>query len=500
MTKTLTTAIVVAIALGGLSATGAAEDDHSHAGATKPVGAGTAAHDDHAHDADHAHESTTKPAKAVANDHDHDLDHGPTTKPAGAAAHDDHDHDNGAATKPGAKDEHDHDHAAGDKPGGDARDRGHGGHADEVKLTPEAVRNHGIRVAPVKKQALAGTFVAPARVAYNAEAVAHVGSLVKGRAAEIKASQGDVVKKGGELLVVESPELGEAQSDYLQKITAVGVANAAVEPARRALERATKLYDKSQGVALAEVQRRESELKAAEGGVLTAQTSLDAAKHKLHLIGVDEPALDALTNTKQLNARYTVHAPIAGTVIEREVTLGELVSPEKEALLVVADLSSVWVLADVPEVKLDQVSVGSPARVFVAAGGAALEGKVSYIAPSLDPGTRTVQMRIVVPNPKGSLRPGMFARAEISTGAAAGAAPVLAIPEAAIQTVEGKSSVFVPVEGEPNTFAARAVKLGRPAGSMVAVESGLKEGEQVVVNGTFILKADLGKAGAAHEH
>jgi cobalt-zinc-cadmium efflux system membrane fusion protein len=500
MTKTLTTAVVIALALGGLSATGAAEDDHAHEGATKPVGASatTAAHDDHAHDGDHAHKSSTKPAKAAAHDHDHD--HGPTTKPAAAAAHDDHDHDHGAATKPGSKDEHGHDHAAGAKPGGDGHDHGHGGHADEVKLTPEAVRNHGIRVAPVKKQTLAGTFVAPARVAYNAEAVAHVGSLVKGRAAEIKVSRGDLVKKGGELLVVESPELGEAQSDYLQRITAVGVANAAVEPARRAAERATKLYDKSQGVALAEVQRRESELKAAEGAVLTAQASLDAAKHKLYLMGVDEPALDALTRTKQLNARYTVHAPIAGTVIEREVTLGELVSAEKEALLVVADLTSVWVLADVPEAKLEQLTVGSPARVLVAAGGAAFEGKVSYIAPSLDPGTRTAQVRIVVPNSKGSLRPGMFARAEISTGPATGAAPVLAIPESAVQTVEGKASVFVPVEGEPNTFAARAVKLGRLAGGMVAVESGLKEGEQVVVNGTFILKADLGKAGAAHEH
>ena len=94
----------------------------------------------------------------------------------------------------------------------------------------------------------------------------------------------------------------------------------------------------------------------------------------------------------------------------------------------------------------------------------------------------------------------MFARADLTSGSTEGAAAVLAVPEGAVQTVEGKPSVFVPVEGEPNTFATRAVKVGRPVGGMVPVESGLAEGQQVVVSGTFILKAELGKAGAAHEH
>jgi cobalt-zinc-cadmium efflux system membrane fusion protein len=355
-------------------------------------------------------------------------------------------------------------------------------------------------VAPVTRQSLTAKFVAPARVTYDAEAMAHIGSLVKGRAVEIKARLGDAVTRGDELVIVESPELGEAESDYLQKATAVAVATAAVEPSQHALERANKLYEKSQGVALAEVQKREADLKAAQGAVQTAQAALDAAKNKLFLMGFDRKALDALDTSRQINARYVVRAPISGTVVRREVTLGELVSPEKEALLVLADLGSVWVIADVPEAKLGDVGIGSAARVRVAAGGGALEGKVSYIAPALDPSTRSAQVRIVVSNPNGSLRPGMFARADLTVGGATDAARVLAIPEDAVQTVEGKPSVFLPVEGEPNTFTTRAVKVGRPVGGMVLVESGLKEGEQIVVNGTFILKADLGKAGAAHEH
>jgi cobalt-zinc-cadmium efflux system membrane fusion protein len=288
---------------------------------------------------------------------------------------------------------------------------------------------------------------------------------------------------------------------YVQLARGVTVATAAVEPAEKAVERASKLYDKSQGVALAEVQKRESDLKAAQGSVQTAHAALDAAKNKLQLMGLDEQAIEALDKAKKISARYVVRAPIAGTVVQREVTLGELVSPEKEALLVIADLSSLWVVADVPEAKLDEVAIGSAATVRVAANGGALGGKVSYIAPSLDAGTRTVQVRIVVPNPKGSLRPGAFARVDLTAGMTIDAAvAVLAVPEESVQTVEGKPSVFVPVEGEPDTFARRSVTVGRAIGGMLPVESGLKEGEQVVVSGTFILKAELGKAGAAHEH
>ena len=151
------------------------------------------------------------------NHHDHDHAATPTAKPADAHDHE-HDYDAPAATtEAAAKDDHD-DH-------GDDDDHGH---ADEVKLTVEAIKVAKIRVEPVKKHALAATFTAPARVAFNSEAMAHVGSLVPGRVVDIKVRVGDVVKKGDELLVVESTELGQAQSDYLQKRTDLAVALAAV--------------------------------------------------------------------------------------------------------------------------------------------------------------------------------------------------------------------------------------------------------------------------------
>jgi cobalt-zinc-cadmium efflux system membrane fusion protein len=375
------------------------------------------------------------------------------------------------------------------------------GHADEVKLTAEGITRYSIKVAPVVRRSLRSTITVPARVAFNTDAIAHVGSAVKGRATDIKVRVGDHVKKGDELVVVESPELGEAQSDFLQKRTAVTVAASGIDPARGAAERARKLYEQSQGIALGEVQKREAEVKAAEGALQTAQAAATAAENKLHLLGMNQQAVQALVQSTEINPSYIIRAPLDGQVIEREVTLGELVSPEKEALMVLANLSTVWLIADVPEARLREVRAGADATVRIAAAtDEPVRGKVALISPALDPSTRTGQIRIEVPNTEGQLRPGMFATAEIVSARDVNGEPVLVVPEEAVQTVEGGPAVFVSVAGEDNTFAKRPVTVGTAVGGMRPIEAGLKEGEQVVVSGAFILKAELGKGEAAHEH
>lgn len=373
-------------------------------------------------------------------------------------------------------------------------------HSDEVKLTDAAIKEHGIRTAQVELRVLSPMLIAPARVSFNQDAMAHVGSIVKGRAIELKVRLGDVVKKGDELLVIESPELGAAQSDLIQKLAAAAIAESGVEPAKSAYERARQLYDKSQGIALGEVQKREADYRAASGAFQTAKAAASAAENTLHLLGMTQPQVDALGRNGEVNPRFIIHAPLPGTVIEREVTLGELVSPEREALLVLADTSTYWVLADVPESRLAEIEIGAKASVELAAiKGEPLSGTVSQIAPSVDPETRSARVRIEVANGNSGLRPGMFARVRIATESKDQPA-VLAIPEQAVQNVEGGPAVFVPVEGEPNTFAKRSVQVGRAVGGMVPVLSGLKAGEVIVTNGSFILKADLGKNEAAHEH
>ncbi len=410
-------------------------------------------------------------------------------------------HDHGSESSATADEHAGHDH-------GSEAGEGHG-HADEVTLSAESIERYGVKTQRAQVRVLQPTFAAPARVAFNAEAMAHVGSPLRGRAVEIKVRLGDPVSRNDALLVVESPELGEAQADYFQKRILAQTAAPTVDLAKLAWERARGLFEQSQGISLTEVQKREAEYKAALAAQRAAEAAVVGSENRLHLLGMTQAAVQDLAKTGEIDPRYAVRAPIDGHVVEREVTLGELVSPDREALLVLADTSTLWVLADVPEARLNEVAVG--AEAWVAVGSPTpdrIEGKVAFVAPLVDAATRTAQVRIEVPASKGlglTLKPGMFAQVEIAAhprkhAGAPASGPTVAVPDGAVQTVEGGPAVFVPVEGEPGTFAMRSVSVGPGVGGLVPILSGLAEGEEFVVSGTFILKAELGKGSAAHVH
>jgi cobalt-zinc-cadmium efflux system membrane fusion protein len=365
----------------------------------------------------------------------------------------------------------------------------------EVKLTPEAVAKYGIRVEQARLRALTPTFIAPGEVAFNAERTSLVGSPVIGRVAELKARVGDEVKKGDELIVLDSPEFAAAQSDHLLKQTAVAVATPQVGLTRSAYERGKKVFDESQGksMTLTEVQKREGEYRAAEGALLQAQTAAVASRNRLELLGMSADAIRALETSSRISSRFVIRSPLAGQVVERPVTLGELVRPERESLLKVVDLSDVWVLADVPEARLGGLKVGAGARIKTGEEAAPFKGTVSYIPPQLDPATRTAQVRVVAPNEGGGLRAGTFTQVEIEAGRP-GDAEVVAIPDEAVITIDGKPSVFVPAEGKENTFVRKVIAVGPAANGLVTVEAGLKPGQPFVSSGTFVLKAELGKS------
>lgn len=386
---------------------------------------------------------------------------------------------------------------------GHSPEQGSGKHSDEVKLTEEAIKRHAITVTAATERVLRPTFVVPARIGFNTEAMAHVGCPLRGRVVELSARLGAVVQKGDLLATIESPELGEAQNDYLTKRILVETAGPAVELAKAAWDRAKGLYDETQGVSLTEVQRREAEYKATVASQRAAASSFAAAENKLHLLGMDQKTVDAFAKTGEITPLFGIRAVLSGSVVQRELTLGELVSPDRESLFVIADTSNLWVLADVPETRLHEVALGAKAYVTVgSSAGPRHEGKVSLVAPMVDHTTRSAQVRIELGTAVATLRPGMFAHVEIETAGTDGKdpAPVLAIPEESVQTVEGGPAVFVPVEGEENTFAKRALATGKAVGGLVPVYSGLQAGEKFVASGTFILKAELGKSSAAHDH
>lgn len=399
--------------------------------------------------------------------------------------------EHGAKEKEGA----DHDEAPATHKAAEEKD-----HAkpSEVTLSKEAVEENEIKSEPVGRRVLVPTFEAPARVAFDAEAMARVGAPLAGRVAEFKARLGDAVHKGDELLVVESPDLGEAQSDYLLKRTALEAAQAAVEPAKVSYERGRQLYGQNQGIALAELQKREAEYKAAQAAVRAAEAAAGGARNKLSLRGMNDAAIAALAKTGELTPRYALRTPIDGQVIACDVTLGQLVAPDKDLSLEVADVRRMWVLADVPESEYGNVKVGAKASVTVAAlPDERFDGTVKYIAPALDPASRSVQVRLEVANERGLLRPGMLARCRVEEPTPAGAEPILAVPDEAVQRVEDETIVFVPVAGKEGAFAKREIKAsGEPVGGWVPIRDGLKEGEAVVTHGAAILKAQLAKPAA----
>jgi len=456
---------------------------------------------------------------------------------------------------------------------------------DEVTISPEAMETFGITVEKLTPRMLTETVVAPARVAYNGEAMAHVGSPVAGRAGELKVRLGDVVEKGDVLAIIESQDLGAAESALLQSRSLREAAVSAVEVSRLAFQRAEELR-KTNSVSVTDLLSRQGELKKAEGELKVAVAAYLAAENRLHILGISQAQVERLLESGEVTSRFELRAPIAGTVILREVTPGEVVGPDREALMVIADMQTLWVLADVPERVAHRVMAGSRGRITLGlAEGAELKGTVSYVAPSLNPKTRTAQVRLVVdaaeavifrelatsaPAPvdeghaghehgdhadddepaKGEdhaghdhdsetsksidhsghdhgsradqpeeetkpatgaasrltqagqfVRPGQFARVELELGSIAGAAsvPVLAVPEDAVQTVEGREAVFIPAD-EPNTFTPAPLTFGRRIGRYYPVLSGLKDGDSYVAKGSFLLKAEMGKEGAEHEH
>lgn len=422
--------------------------------------------------------------------HEHD-DHGDECECATV-------HDEAHESEAGHGHAHPHDqhgHSHGDGPDD------HAGAPAEIRLSQEAIQEYGVRLMRAERRELRPTLKAPAQIAFNAEAVAHVGSPLAGRIVEIPVRLGDPVGRGDLLAVIESPELGEAQSEFLQRRILAEAAQAGAELAASAASRARGLFEQSRGISLDDVQKREIEHQSAQAALFAARAASVAAESKLRLLGMFDEAIEQLRESATVDAKFRITAPIAGRIVEREITLGELVRPETEALLVIADTTTLWVIADAPETRLPEIRIGNRATFDSVAGADHPHvGRVSYISPTVDPRTRTAQVRISVECEHGALWPGMFVEVNIELANAAALQPVIAIPEAAIQNIDGQPCVFAPAGESTDTFTVRPIRLGRIVNGLAVVEGGLAEGETFVGAGSFILKAEREKHGAEHHH
>jgi cobalt-zinc-cadmium efflux system membrane fusion protein len=356
------------------------------------------------------------------------------------ADHDDHgDHDD--------HDDHD-DH----KPGG------------MVQISETGLERSGIRTEPVRTEQLVGGVDAPAEVQLNPNRTAHVTPMVTGQIDEVRVSLGDSVEANQVLATMRSVALGEARSS-------VANARAAVEVARSNFVRQEEL--KREGIGS---QRAYLE---AQGVLRGTESDLAAANERLHVYG----------GRKGSGSTTTIRSPLGGTVIERHATPGEVVS-DGSSLFMVSDLSRVWVVGRVYEQDVAAARIGAPAVVSLQAyPGKLWEGEVSYVSHTLDPHTRTLDVRVELDNPDGTLRPGLFGRISLSPDADS-AAQVPVIPQSAVQRIDGQTMVFVATD-EVGVFVPTFVTLGARARGKVEVRDGVAEGDPVVVSGAFTLKSEL---------
>ncbi len=351
-----------------------------------------------------------------------------------------------------------------------------------VVLSAEALARGDIHIVAVTRRSLPQELRVTGRVQVNEDRAVRVGSPVEGRVTRVLATVGDRVKVGQPLVALHSHELVAARSDYEKARAAVARAERARAYAAAELERANRLLE-AKAISRREHLRAAADLTAAEAELEQARAELRRAEEFLHHLGA----------WPEMSDEVIIRAPIEGVVLERRVTVGTVVTPSTD-LMTIADLSTLWVIAQVPEPQAARIRPGQPVSITVAAfADQRFAGRVTYIGESLDPQTRTVQVRCLVQNRHERLRPEMYATITITLGETS---PRVVIPREAVQEIGGEFVVFV--ERAPGQFEKRSVHLGlsalTPEGEWVEVTAGLRAGERIVARGSFLLKSELLKS------
>lgn len=345
-----------------------------------------------------------------------------------------------------------------------------------VHLTAEEIQRGGIEVKPVARVDFQIIRDFPGTVMPNQHAVAEITTLVRGRVVDVYVDLGQEVKAGALLAILYSSELGMAQSSYLKAVAKLYVAE-------RAFRRAQSLLEEKV-IGVAEMQRR-------EGDMISARADKRESQDRLRLLGMSDEQIARLDREQTIQSHVPIVAPFDGRVIVRNLTKGEVVETT-EKLFVVADLSEVWVIANIPEkdipyIHQDQLKHGQTVEVIVTAyPGQLFHGKITYVGDVLDAATRTMRLRLELPNPDRKLKPEMYATIRVYSDAEK---DVLVVPESSIQRDRDKRFVFV--QRDPQSFEVRDVKLGPSSADMVKVLDGLREGESIVTQGAFVLKSEL---------
>ena len=319
----------------------------------------------------------------------------------------------------------------------------------------------------------------PGEFVLNPNNVAHVVPRVSGVTRSVHKSVGDIVEKGVLLAVLDSRELAQTKAHFLATLSKERIAQAN-------FKREDKLW---------------KDRISSERAYLDAQQSLEEikisrtlAERELHALGISEAEMASLpTETEVQHTRYQLASPISGTIIERHLVRGEVVKEDTDdPIFVIADLTSIWLNLTVHTTYLDKIHPGQRVWVALPNHSKPLAATIDYITPLVDKLTRTATARVVLSNPNGTLRPGIFVAAQLVSDPIA--APIL-VPKTAIHTIDGVPTVFCQND---QGFVPVTVRLGISNDTHIEILSGLKAGDLYVARGGFVLKSEAMKAELKH--
>lgn len=321
-------------------------------------------------------------------------------------------------------------------------------------------------VGEPKLQEVTSSEQVAARVETDASRVARIGSPVEGRITKILVLDGQHVHRGQVLATLHSTALSDAQFAFIK-------AYSDQQLSRRSAERAQQLIH-ADVIGSAEVERRQAEL-------LQATAEVEAIRAKLVGLGMSAQAIHQLETTRKLNSDYPIIATISGTVLDRKITPGQVVQPADIAFQI-ADLSNVWLVANVPEDQSAAIQIGkSVVATIPALPNCKIQGRLSFVSPVVNPETRTVQARMDLPNANGLYKPDMMAIMTFESRPE----KKLTIPDTAVVREDNKDHVFV--QTGPHKFILREVELGMETGESRVLESGVSPDEKIVLQGAFHL-------------
>ena len=354
-----------------------------------------------------------------------------------------------------------------------------------ITLDADAQKAANIVVETVESKSVAMAITAPGQLVFDEERTWTTGAVAGGRVAAVRVKLGDEVRTGQVLATVHSHEVHDSRAELASAEREVQRAVSAEGLAVKQRDRAERLF-KLAAISREQLENAEQEVRNAEAATQKARIAVTRAR--THLIEY----LDVKPESDE--DEVPIRAPASGVVIDRKVTPGSVVSASQE-LFRIADPRSLWLIAAVNESDLPALRIGQSVRVTVRAyEGRTFNGRILRLGEQLDPETRTLQVRVQVPNPGALLKPGMFASVDVQRESSRTA---LFIDASAVQDVNGQSAVFV--RTGPSAFAVRPVLLGQSRDGLVEVTGGLRAGEQIVAAGSFIVKSQLLKGSLAEE-